>query len=212
MLPLVDVDESKHVVKQCKYRREIVNLLKCQGGLCPGTPISPHIVHILGKSSDRQLVFEKLRPWQHGIDRPYTLGDCKRWLIQLIEALKCLHSLGIIHRDLSLKNIMFLEDRQNLVLIDLESRWATWFAPELTKNMDENQVDAAGWSEKSDIYDIGPLVEGWVYVNVPINDLVEWPVPPPPDTIVEACMMTDPAQRSSFDALLAMAEAMVIVE
>ena len=60
MLPLVNVDESKHFVKQCKYRREILNLLKCQGGSCSQTSISPHIVRLLGKSTDGELVFEKL--------------------------------------------------------------------------------------------------------------------------------------------------------
>lgn len=210
LLPLIDVDESKHFVKLCKYRREILNLLKCQGGSCPGTPISPHLTHLLGKSADGKLVFKKLFPWHHGISRSYSLADYKRWLLQLIKALRCLHSFGIIHRDLSLKNIMFSEDRQNLVLVDLESRWGTFFAPELTVTMDENKLDDAGWSGRSDIYDIGPLIKGWVYSNVPINTLIEWPVPPPLNAIVEACMKVVPEQRPSLDELHRMVEAIRI--
>ncbi|KAF4981835.1 hypothetical protein FZEAL_2413 [Fusarium zealandicum] len=211
-LPLIEIDESKHFLKQCKYRREIDNLLKCQGGSCPGTQISPHLVHLLGRSPDGQLVFKKLRPWQYGISKNISLVDYKRWLLQLIEALKCLHSLGIVHRDLSLKNIMFSEEKRDLVLIDLESKWGTWFAPELTKTMDEKDLDASGWSEQSDIYDVGPLIKGWVYANVPINHLVEWPVPPPLDAVVKACMMTDPAKRPKLDELRAIIEAIHISE
>ena len=204
MLPLVNVDESKHFVKQCKYRREIFNLLRCQDS--SGTSVSPHIVQLLGKSADGELVFEKLLTWQRGIGQSCCLKDYRRWLLQLIEALQCLHSLGIIHRDLSLKNIMFSKNKQNLVLIDLESRWGTFFAPELLKTTDENELDNAGWSEQSDIYDIGPLLKGWVYCNVPINSLVEWPVPPPMDAIVEACMRILPEERPSLKELHKMVE------
>ncbi|KAJ8131364.1 hypothetical protein O1611_g2261 [Lasiodiplodia mahajangana] len=210
LLPLINVNESEHFVKRCKYQREILNLLKCQGGSCPGTPVSPYLTHLLGKSADGKLVFEKLLPWTHGIGQSYSLADYKRWLLQLIEALRCLHSLGIIHRDLSLKNIMFSQDKQTLVLIDLESKWGTFFAPELTFTLDENKLDDAGWSGRSDIYDIGPLIKGWVYANTPINTLVEWPVPLPLDAIVDACMKVVPAQRPCLDELYEMVEAIKI--
>ena len=101
---------------------------------------------------------------------------------------------------------MFSRDKQNLKLIDLESRWGTFFAPELVKSTDANELDNAGWSEQSDIYDIGPLLKGWVYSNIPINSLVEWPVPPPLDVIVEACMMVLPEQRPSLNELRRMIE------
>ncbi|KAI1171879.1 kinase-like domain-containing protein [Nemania sp. FL0916] len=211
LLPLIEIDESKHFVKRCKYRREILNLLKCQGDSCPGTPISPHLIHLLGKSADGKLVFEKLFPWQHGVSQASSLTDYKRWLLQLIEALRCLHSFGIIHRDLSLKNIMFSQDRQNLVLIDLESKWGTFFAPELTSTIDDKKLDDAGWSAQSDIYDIGPLLKGWVYRNVPINTLIEWPVPQPLDTIVEACTKAVPEQRPSLEELNKIVEAIEII-
>ncbi|KAK4223985.1 hypothetical protein QBC38DRAFT_512024 [Podospora fimiseda] len=58
-LPAVDVDPSKYFTKKGKYRSEIEKLLKCQGGSCPGTVLSPHLIHLLGASSDEQLVFER---------------------------------------------------------------------------------------------------------------------------------------------------------
>lgn len=117
--------------------------------------------------------------------------------------------IGITHRDLSLKNIIFSQDKQNVVLIHLENRWGTPFRsrPQLTVTMDENNLDDAGWSGRSDIYEIGPLIKGWVYANVPINTLIEWPVPLPLDAIVEACMKVVPEQRPSLDVLYRMIEA-----
>jgi hypothetical protein len=60
-LPLVDMDPKKHFTKQGKYRTEIRNLIKCQGGVVPGGPLSPHIVQLRGRSTDGKLVFDKCR-------------------------------------------------------------------------------------------------------------------------------------------------------
>lgn len=57
-LPVVAVDSSKHFTKKGKYRSEIENLLKCQGGSCPGAIFSPYLLRLLGASPDGQLVFE----------------------------------------------------------------------------------------------------------------------------------------------------------
>ena len=54
-LPTVEFDLDKHFLKKGKYESEIKNLLKCQGGSCPGTPISPHIIQLLGKVVVRRL-------------------------------------------------------------------------------------------------------------------------------------------------------------
>lgn len=43
-LPEMQVDLNKHFVKKSKYISEIQNLLKCQGGSCPGVPKSADII------------------------------------------------------------------------------------------------------------------------------------------------------------------------
>jgi hypothetical protein len=60
LLPTVEVDEEKHHLKKGRYKSEIQTLLKCQGGSYPGRPLSPHVIPLLGKSKDGELVFEKL--------------------------------------------------------------------------------------------------------------------------------------------------------
>ena len=56
-------------------------------------------------------------------------------------------------------------------------------APEIVR---EDIIDS-GWIEKWNVYDIGFCIQCIIYVNVHVNGQVEWPVPPPFDSIVEAC-------------------------
>ncbi|OTB05527.1 hypothetical protein M426DRAFT_10571 [Hypoxylon sp. CI-4A] len=200
-LPLVNVDPSKHFVKKGKYKSEIKNLLKCQGGSCPGSPKSSHIVQLLGRSSNGELVFEKFQP--HGylaFIQPFT--TYKTWILQLITGVKCLHSLGIVHRDLRIENLLFSFGQSRLIICGLDGRWGVQRAPEVSR---EPILDA-GWTEKSDIYDLGMVIESMIYGTVPITSLVEWPAPPPFNTIVEACRREDPKDRPSLDELYAMVE------
>ncbi|KAI1105169.1 hypothetical protein F4804DRAFT_148822 [Jackrogersella minutella] len=57
--PLVKLNRKKHFVEEGKYESEIWNLLKCQGGSCPGTPKSPDIIRLLRKSSNGRIVIER---------------------------------------------------------------------------------------------------------------------------------------------------------
>jgi hypothetical protein len=124
-LPLVEVDSSKHFTKKGKYKSEIANLLKCQGGSCPGTALSPHLIHLLGASVDGQLIFEKLSTRGPMLARFTSLETYKRWILHIIDALSCLHALGIVHRDLRIDNCLFTQDGSRLVVCDLESRWTS---------------------------------------------------------------------------------------
>ena len=202
LLPLVVIDKSKHAVKKCKYRSEIYNLLKCQGGKCPGSPLSQHIVQLLGKSKKDELVFEKLMPRAHILGRFCSLAIYKNWILQLIEALSALHGLGIVHRDLRVDNIVFSEDGQRLVVCDLETHWGMRSAPEIPLDGGLDNF----WTEKTDIFDVGLCIKSFVYANHPITEQVEWPVPSPLDTIVKACTHTTPHQRPSLHELRAMVE------
>ena len=206
-LPVIEPDSSKHFLKAGKYVSEIQNLLKCQGGSCPGTPVSPHIIQLLGKSPDRKLVFKKFYP-RVALVYINPLKQFKTWLLQLISGLKTLHSLGIVHRDLRIDNLVFSVDHSEMFIIDLEGRWGNQQAPELSR---EPTLDA-GWTEKSDIYDLGKLIKCMVYGNAPDTGAVEldWAIPSPLDSLVEACTRKVPEQRPSLDELYTMVDSIKV--
>lgn len=209
-LPTVEVDPEVHFVKKGKYASEIRNLLACQGASCPGVPRSGHVVQLLGTSRAGELVFRKLRPRYILAPVARPLATYKTWILQAIEGLRCLHSVGIVHRDLRLDNVVFSPNAaattggcEDLVIIDLESRWGNRRAPEISR---EPGLLDAGWTEKSDIYDLGYLIKDMIYGNAPITIPVQedWRVPPPLDDIVEACTRASPEERPSLDELSVM--------
>ena len=195
------VDSHKHFVKKGKYESEIRNLLKCQGGSCPGVPQSSHIVQLLGKSSEGELVFHKLKP-RRTLSFIHPLATYRNWILQVISGLKCLHSLGIVHRDLRIDNLVFASDDSHVLICDLESRWGNRLAPEISRN----PVLDAAWSTMSDVYDLAYVIQGMIYGNIPITNVLEWPVPRPLDAIIEACTRDVPEERPSLDELYAMVE------
>ncbi|KAI1124891.1 kinase-like protein [Nemania abortiva] len=195
-LPLVDVDTDKHFTKKGKYRSEIKNLLTCQSGSCPGKPLSPHLVQLLGRSDKGELVFGKLEQCYSAFFKTSDLATYKSWVLQIISALETLHSLGIIHRDLRTDNLLFSKDGKKVTVCDLEGRWGQRAAPEVAwEGLD------AGWSAKSDIYDIGNCIKCMVYANNPITSQVEWPVPEPLEAVVQACMRVEPERRPTLQEL-----------
>ncbi|KAK3376201.1 kinase-like domain-containing protein [Lasiosphaeria ovina] len=195
-LPVIAVDVFEHFTKKCKYASEIQNLLACQGGSCPGVPKSAHVVQLLGKSPDGELVFEQFAP-RHVLAAVHPLAKYKEWILQLINGLRTLHSLEIVHRDLRIDNLVFSHDGSRLLICDLESRWGNRLAPEIPRR----PVPGAGWTEKSDIYDLGMTIKGMIYGNTPITNLIEWNVPAPLDAVVAACLRVAPEDRPSLDEI-----------
>ncbi|KAI0856185.1 kinase-like domain-containing protein [Xylaria cubensis] len=202
-LPSVCVNPAKHFVKKGKYRTEIENLIKCQGGSVPGHILSPHIIQLLGRSADGQLVFEKLSSCAQTLGRFSSLIIYKSWILQLINALDCLHSVGIVHRDLRADNLLFADDGKRLVVCDLESHWGERSAPEVAF---QGGLENSGWTTRSDIYDIGNCIKSMIYANGPITHFIEWPVPPPLQAIVEVCMRPRPEERPTLADLRVMVQ------
>lgn len=204
-LPLVSTINDTHFLKKPKYKSEIDNLLACQGGSCPGTPLCPNIIQLLGKTPDGRLVFPKYTTRPKIVGQVYPLETYKSWLVQILHGLKVLHGLGIVHRDLRIDNLVWSHDARTVLICDLESRWGNRQAPEVLRN---SSLDA-GWSPASDIWDLGNVIKGLLYGNAPINNFVEeeWEVPSPFADIVEACQRTDLMERASVEELLRMAGA-----
>ena len=196
-LPLVSPDPDKHHIKRVRYASEISNYLKCQGGSCPGEPKSLHIVQLLGRCSDTDIVFKKYVPRQAIIYRVHSQATYKRWILQLIQGLACLHSLGIVQRDLRVENLLFTKDGSTIIICDLESHWGIRRAPEIDRGI---HLDA-GWTTESDIYDLGSCIQALIYGNAPLLPTVEWPVPEPFAAIVEACQNVRPWQRPDLTKL-----------
>lgn len=126
----------------------------------------------------------------------------KNWILQLIDALDCLHTLGIAHRDLRTDNLLFSDDGERLLVCDLDGRWGQRWAPEVAF---EGGVEDSGWTPTSDIYDIGNCIKSMVYANNPITPFVERPVRTPLQAIAEACMRPRPEERPTLADLRIMA-------
>lgn len=93
--------------------------------------LSQHLIRLLGRSPDGLLVFVKLaKPWSTLV-RCSNLDVYKTWLLHFIDALVCLHSLGIVHRYLRIDNCLSADESNRLVVCDLESRWGQRAAPKI---------------------------------------------------------------------------------
>jgi hypothetical protein len=124
LLPIVQApDLSKYHLKKPKYRSKIFNCFKCQNGACPGTPVSRHITQLLGRTADGRLVFEKLEPRYFVLLDFCSIAAYKRWILHVLDALACIHALGLVYRDLYIDNVVFSADGTRAALCDLECRW-----------------------------------------------------------------------------------------
>ncbi|ESK93100.1 cmgc family protein kinase [Moniliophthora roreri MCA 2997] len=192
-LPIVTVDDTLHFVKTCRSKYEILNLLKCRG--------CPHVVQLLGRTEDGQLVFEK-HPSDLMKVMALTAVDVKRRLLQVIDVMEALHTRGIVHRDVVARNFLITAD-DTLVACDLETDFAsaTCKAPELF-------VDNPTYTFESDVYGIGTLLWTLCYFNYPrlLSFYDTFPPPPPFEAVFFACLDPDVKRRPTLRELRVMAE------
>ncbi|KAF8601329.1 kinase-like protein [Ceratobasidium sp. AG-I] len=189
-LPLIQVDEQLHFTKATSYQSEVQALLKCRG--------SSRIVQLLGRSISGELVFPK--HGRHLLFAAMALpiagkrSKIKKWMLDLIDAVAELHAMGIIHRDLVLRNIL---EADPLIVCDLQCRYSSFIcrAPEV---MD---WETAQYSAASDVYALGYCLREMCYANTPFTPFADYPVPPPFDVIFSACTRARPEDRPSIGEL-----------
>jgi serine/threonine protein kinase len=171
--------------------------------------MSPFVIRLLGKTEEGKLVFPALRNRFATFNCiTSTVAIYKRWSSQMVEAIRALHKIDIVHRDLNVENLLWTEDGQQLVVSNLECHWGSRRAPEIRLD----SMTDAGWSKQSDIYDVGCVIQGLVYANIPPNNQVEWHVHAPFGSIVAACKRDVPGDRPTVRELAAMIHAIDVSE
>jgi serine/threonine protein kinase len=136
------------------------------------------------------------------------LRDIKKWMLQIIDGVAFMHSLGIIHRDLVARNILVGKpvvvndhhagdtfETNLVVLCDLQCRHSSLPAPEVCRN--------GAFTPASDVYCLGYVLWQLCYYNNPIDRfvLLDYPPPAPFDTVFKECMKDDPDQRPTLEKL-----------
>ena len=199
-LPLVAFDEQIHFAKLPIFRSEVPNL-KLAAEL-------PHIVQLLGRTDDGRIVFPKLASGIRLALRLTGVADFKRVLLQLAQAVFELHSVGMCHRDLALRNVLASLDYQTAYLCDLECQLGSGECPEIAGTY-RLELSAVPYTEKSDVYMFGRLITDFILVN---NTWTRWQgidggnwLPPSPfRSIVLDCVKTEPSARPDMGQVIAM--------
>lgn len=196
-LPIITYDSDTHFVKAPTYKQEIRHLRQCQG--------SSHIVHLLGRTENGDLVFPK---YLHDLSHAATwnpdhcrIENIKKWMLEIVDGISFLHSLGIIHRDLVIRNVLASDP---VIICDLQCLNATGHccAPEL------DDGNRSCFSTASDVFALGTLLWECCYFNYPHSREValDYPPPHPFRNIFLACTRDSAKDRPTVAQLRAMLE------
>ena len=199
-LPVIASDPEIHFAKVPTFKREIHHLLQCRG--------SPHIVQLLGRSENGQLVFPKIEGsffiTVMANNDNKRIENIKRWMLEIIDGVEELHSFGIIHRDLHWNNILVPESCP-LIICDLQSHDAIGHCAAFeVDDHNENKFSFA-----SDVFALGSLLWQCCFFNNPLNRhvLLDNPPPPPFRNIFLACTNEKPESRPALAQLKGMFKA-----
>ncbi|PPQ69694.1 hypothetical protein CVT26_001653 [Gymnopilus dilepis] len=198
-LPIITFHPEKHFAKRPTYKQEIRYLLECRG--------AHSIVQLLGRTESGDLVFPKfketflltvLKNKDEG-----RIENIRRWMLDIIDGVAYLHSRGIVHRDLTMRNIL---QSSPLVICDLQCYHATGHCRPF--EIDDN--DYSKFSFSSDIFALGALLWECCFYNFPHNRhvLLDNPPPPPFRDIFLACTLERPEDRPTLIQLRRMYEAL----
>ncbi|KAF9474081.1 kinase-like protein [Pholiota conissans] len=207
-LPLISVvDPEKHFVKSPTYKQEIGYLLQCKG--------SKYIVQLIGRTEKGDLIFDKVDGCL--VDSVVTrntnktrIQTIKKWMLDIIDGLIYLHSMGIVHRDLVSRNILDPGLDASLIICDLQCLNAS----ALCSPYELDGGDYSRFSFASDVFGLGSLLWQCSFYNDPFDRhvMIGNPPPVPFRDIFLACTMENPDERPTLLELKAMYEAIVFLD
>ena len=126
-------------------------------------------------------------------------------MLDIIDGVAFLHSFGIVHRDLTIRNIL---ESDPLVICDLQCLNATSHC----RAFEIDGGDYSKFSFASDVFALGALLWECRFYNFPQNRhvLLDNPPPPPFREIFLACTQAKPEDRPTLSQLRAMPETVII--
>ncbi|KAJ6625640.1 hypothetical protein B0H10DRAFT_2430392 [Mycena sp. CBHHK59/15] len=180
LLPLLEYDPSIHFAKRAWFKVEITNLIHCKG--------SPHIVQLLGKTADNQLVFPR---YKQDVFR-FALLHSHSFIIGFVKKINLLMSGDLSSADPA------------VVIADLQCFAAAYSAaPEL--KVDERGWDRSTFSFESDVYSLGVCLREFMLPVFHRSMMMGFDVPPPFKDMYNACTQELPQDRPSLLELRQMA-------
>ncbi|KAF4556415.1 Hypothetical protein D9617_1g082920 [Elsinoe fawcettii] len=137
----------------------------------------------------------------------------KKWARQIIQGLAAIHESGFVQGDFTLSNVV-VDDQDDAHIIDLNRRGCPigWEPPELMRLILSKQKIAMMISTKTDLYQLGMVLYALAeQVDEPdrhdqdeLYNLRRKGIPRWYTAIMRSCLETDPRDRKSATALLAM--------
>ncbi|KAJ6602482.1 kinase-like domain-containing protein [Mycena vulgaris] len=208
-LHLISFDTEIHFSKRSKCWSEIPNLLLVNGKRDEHKNLD-YVVKLLGRTDDNQIVFPKLLDGFTLAVNTIGIAAVKRILVQLAAGLIALHEIGIVHRDLALRNILGSSDYQTAYICDLECLWGSDGCPEIADTL-QLDISEIPYYKESDVYMFGRLMTDFILRNgvrtrwqgIPGGN---WLPPAPFRSIVVACVQTEPSARPTMSEVKALLE------
>ncbi|KAJ6478001.1 hypothetical protein DFH09DRAFT_951763, partial [Mycena vulgaris] len=168
------------------------------------------IVELIGRTDDGRIVFPKLVLAERLALAMAGIGEIKRILLQLAEAVISLHAIELIRCDLALRTILASSDNQTAYLCDLECCYGSSDCAEIadafTRNLD---LSAVPFSENLDVCMFGRLMADCILCNGIAGG--NWLPPAPFRSIVLACIAIEPSARPSMQQVKALLEAVPVL-
>ncbi|WRT68099.1 uncharacterized protein IL334_005074 [Kwoniella shivajii] len=188
-IPTIQFDNDIHYAKTPRSTGEIQNLIATRG--------VPKIVQLIGKTSDGKIltklygqnITEWIRDRSMKIPKEWT----NNWVVDIAQGLANLHHRNILHRDLTINNVLFRRD--HAIICDLGSVGTTGSA------QPPEYVQRREFDKRSDIYGFGTLLWSIENRNMPRSHASLHCTGPFKD-IMARCLATDPAARPTVDDIL----------